>query len=367
MSNIDYSVNQYNDMILNSKEYQTIINEINSINNQIQNLALDPNTQTFIRDLQARKINLENKLDSSKINSSKLIIPSGSTSTSIGPRESQENIAKKIVNGTILIPRNLNLIESYNFIFDQVGIKDPYIIEYIWSQYDKIDSINLIPIQVIRVLKQVISDKQELGVLINLYDKLIKKYIEDRDLMDQELNVNYALKSYVSILEYVLKVYISPATYAIIIKYLTQSVYDMNLPDFNLAIESIQTNKFNYSKQNSSNILYEESITLEEYVINRLPMRMIKQILKIYNDVDDPDSSTMFNDVFIPIENAIKSNPTIKITDSSPIMVNLKSSIEPYISKVYNVVISEFVSTLKAYDRYLLNGYQFIRVWQLLV
>jgi hypothetical protein len=96
-------------------------------------------------------------------------------------------------------------------------------------------------------------------------------------------------------------------------------------------------------------------------------MRMIKQILKIYNDVDDPDSSTMFNDVFIPIENAIKSNPTIKITDSSPIMVNLKSSIEPYISKVYNVVISEFVSTLKAYDRYLLNGYQFIRVWQLLV
>jgi hypothetical protein len=98
-------------------------------------------------------------------------------------------------------------------------------------------------------LKQVISDKQELGVLINLYDKLIKKYIEDRDLMDQELNVNYALKSYVSILEYVLKVYISPATYAIIIKYLTQSVYDMNLPDFNLAIESIQTNKFNYSKQ----------------------------------------------------------------------------------------------------------------------
>ena len=68
-----------------------------------------------------------------------------------------------------------------------------------------------------------------------------------------------------------------------------------------------------------------------EYILDNLPLKVIKYVLKIYDSSNDPDKKiTSIDELFNPIKTIIMNNPVVPMNESSNLIKNLDEYIYPY-------------------------------------
>lgn len=267
--------------------------------------------------------------------------------------------------------RDLPIIQFYNDAFKLLGNTNELYLN-IWNNYLHkplfsapsmiFPLLNDIVVKIIQTSKknEINAEiKDELTTIVSFYD-IVSKYIESRKTYPDNTEDNSILKEDFNQLVYLINLILTPAIYNILLNQIYSAIKEMDgtesiVTDQKNVFDSITNTKFNGE-------------TLEKFLKNKLPGKVIKYYTSMYETDEDPDrKTTNASEIFLPIIQIVKSNKLVMISDDSLLVQNLTDYLIPFIENTYQNFVHHIRLSVYGYEKYLLNVYQLIRILQSIV
>ena len=173
-------------------------------------------------------------------------------------------------------------------------------------------------------------------ILKQLYDDVFVKIIKDYTELPQEyMSINYVLTDIINIIIHITRFVLCNSMYIAVIKTVIKYIKTVNPK------ESFKTEKeyddfvvdtvnkivdFNYTAGP-----HVTDMKLEKYMIDIMPVKLVKHILKIYTDENDEDRTiTSIDDLFNPIIVILKRNTAFPLNDDASLFNGLNTYIFPF-------------------------------------
>ena len=334
------------------KQLDMINVEIDGLRKELAT-SYDPSINTRLDVLRANKTNIENKLDNL-------------TSSTTYSKDDIENYIEiyntSVRNSEETLTRGIDLIEYYNHMFSGIGTSNNLHVA-IWKNYfnknlEKAPSIIFghLDTCIQTFMNKSIDNnidyetRQDFNSLVE-YFKLVALYIDTKNL-GGTMEEDPAIKTEFDQLIYIINLILTPTVLNIVYGQVADSFGSSIGIDIEQLITDIKTTTFNGQ-------------TIESYVRDILPELAIKYYTTTYNSSSDPDRLiTSTKDLFIPIVQIIKQTRITPINDDSPIVKNIENYLIPFFSNTYQNFIHHMRLATFAYEKYILNTYQLLRIIQ---
>jgi hypothetical protein len=105
-----------------------------------------------------------------------------------------------------------------------------------------------------------------------------------------------------------------------------------------------------------------------EYILDILPLKVIKYVLKIYSGNNDPEKKiTSIDELFNPIKTIIMNNTIVPMNESSNLIKNLDEYIYPYFKDNIEIFVIESKNIIDNYFKNIMTEYNKIKILNLIV
>lgn len=356
------SINAANDKMIKSYQKQIEVLELQIENlNKERGVTIDAKQRLFIDQLMAsleeQKEKIQDKLD---------------VTHDVAPPVIDNNLVtlylasvNSIQNKTI--DRHFDIIDFYNFSFARMG-KTKELHVRIWNNYldnEVSDSFSMIFSALNEILYLIIQNPDSPELLEELetieeFFRLTKQYIESKADYPDSLDDNPILEQEFEQVAYLINLILTPAVKNILLNQIYQLLKEsdatgMIFEDQTAVLDELLVIEFNGQ-------------TIESYLEKVLPTLAIKYYAGVYNDSSDTARKIISSqDLFTPIIEIIKMNKIIHVTEDSLMVQSMRDYIIPFISNTYQNFIHHLRLTVYGYERYLLNTYQLISVFNSLI
>jgi hypothetical protein len=222
--------------------------------------------------------------------------------------------------------------------------------------------------------------KTNIKLIEEWYDNIPIKFIKDYFELPQELNndkitqigmeefevENYALDKVINILEHTLKSTIFANLFYTIVKSITKYIEEL------ISYEQFGNDDYGkYLDLYVDKIIYnkiDKTSDLMEYILEKLPLKVIKYVLKLYSGGNDPDKKiTSIDELFNPIKTIIMNNTIVPMNESSNLIKNLDEYIYPYFKDNIEIFVIESKNIIDNYFKNVMTEYNKIKILNLIV
>ena len=245
----------------------------------------------------------------------------------------------------------LSLYEQINDIITNQSSKNLTIYPKLIEEYLKNPQSELDNVQILNNLftyqkdinKQ--TDKEnlkELKEFDDFYTNILEPFGKNYFDLAQEINgINYPLTYIINIIAHVIKHFILATFYRTIIKLIQK--------------QEIETR---------SKIDFKEDDKLFEYIINTIPIKIVKITLQIFDEYEnDYDRNLSIEQIFEEINQLLKTNYNlVNITEESSLIKNLNEYIYPFFKDWLELFIREMKSVSDVYIRNILYQSKYINI-----
>ena len=345
---------------------------IDALNSQIR--SIEPEIQTFKGSKDIVNRNKTNLISKTKEKEKTIF-------TDINTRLGQFVLNKKYLG-------EIKISKLYDNIFDYVvesnklqdikketGHEDYLLYTKIWDLLTKDDArlknINNIHLTItqlqaneINILNStsdkniLLNTKNELETISDLYSTIFVKIINDLNDLPQyyDINENYVLNELINIIEHVVSHTLCANFYYSIVKTITKYLLSINPKEINL--NGNNHNKF--IKELVNRIVdanygdVKSEPRLKQYIIDQLPLQLIKFLLNIYSKDEDPTINSI-DSLFDNIINIILSNGIFPINRDASLITNLTEYVFPYYKELFSIIIPFMKTVLDNYNRFIIN------------
>jgi ankyrin repeat protein len=286
--------------------------------------------------------------------------------------------------------------------FIKIINKDKYNSQYdirlyqdIWNTYLKntnnLNSLIYIHLMISKYMGYIINKKENnqindnefktnIKLIEEWYDNIPIKFIKDYFELPQELNndkitqigmeefevENYALDKVINILEHTLKSTIFANLFYTIVKSITKYIEEL------ISYEQFGNDDYGkYLDLYVDKIIYnkiDKTSDLMEYILEKLPLKVIKYVLKLYSGGNDPDKKiTSIDELFNPIKTIIMNNTIVPMNESSNLIKNLDEYIYPYFKDNIEIFVIESKNIIDNYFKNVMTEYNKIKILNLIV
>lgn len=257
--------------------------------------------------------------------------------------------------------RSFSEIEFYENSFGRIGrtkkMNLAIWINYMMKKLDRTPS--MIFMEIDQLLKKMIAD-----VLPNDEVEVIRDFMKSvKEYIDRRVDLPNDLKNPVNIREleqikYIINLIVTPALLGIIYREIETQVREgIQLAgsddDIYKIMDNITEAKFGED-------------TIETYMKGTMINSLYKNLTEIYLDKKDPDRKYQLSDIFEPIISAIKANTAFAIDDESLLIKNIKEHIIPFMTNTYRNVIHHIRLAIYGYEKYLLNTFQLVEIYNIM-
>ena len=280
--------------------------------------------------------------------------------------------------------------------------KDKYNSQYdirlyqdIWNSYLKntnnLNSLIYIHLMISKYMGYLINQKENnqidehifktnIKLIEEWYENIPIKFIKDYFELPQELNndkitqigmeefevENYALDKVINILEHALKTTIFANLFYTIVKSITKYVEEL------ISYEQFGNDDYGkYLDLYVDKIIYnklDKTSDLMEYILDKLPLKVVKYVLKIYNGSNDPDKKiTSLDELFNPIKTIIMNNTIVPMNESSNLIKNLDEFIYPFFKDNIELFVIESKNIIDNYFKNIMTEYNKIKILNLII
>jgi hypothetical protein len=287
------------------------------------------------------------------------------------------NAVKANYNTNVLIMKNetdlykgkLNIGDLYNAISSHITRGADYMLyNELWSNYKQSDLIHPTNIHLLCCLleNKIVSGfntlqtnlliVDQLNIICKLYKNVFTTIINDyNDLPKEYSDDNYVLKEVIDIITHVVSSVICANFYYTIRNMLTK--YYISVNTYN---KLKYANKKEYYKNIRDSINNITSQTkLKKYIIDEIPIKLVKQNLHIYDDNFDQKKNNESTEVLLGnVTNMLKITNVISIDNNSLLIKNITTYIVPYYVDIIQQVVPAMKNVIDNYNRYIMNGYR---------
>lgn len=351
-ANNNYNNHNSRDVKRMNKQMSMIVTQINGLKNEYVNTQ-DAEQKTMLRDLytalENERINIEAKI-------SALVKPVTNNDLPLSYLETYQDNVNNMIKS---INRGYTLIEFYENSFSKIGNTKNFYLK-LWEQYlqkDLTDAPSMLFSLNSKLLEKILDHdkpvKSDIKVMVDLYEH-VKNYIENKN-PNGSLDDDPLLVEEVSQIIYLINLIITPAIRSIILAHVVSGLQEMNTlnvlsTDETEVVRSILDTKFNGN-------------TIDTFLSNVLPSMAVKFFTQIYNNDYDTDRRILSSsDLFLPIIQIIKANRMTVLNDDSILIKNIREYLIPFMVNTYQSFIHHIRLSIYAYERYLLNTYQLLKL-----
>ena len=216
--------------------------------------------------------------------------------------------------------------------------------------------------------------QKEMNVLKDLYKNIFVFIIDNYNKLPEEYNVksNYVLKEVIDIIEHIVKYNLCTNFYYAIIRTLTKFLMSINPKEIHGKMMAMHPHSGNYREyivQMVNRIMHDDydgpidetKPSLQSYMVDIMPIKLVKHVLNIFEDDFDKDKEIESIDIlFNNISNILQLNSVFPIKNNSSLVNNLRDYIFPYYKDVFKQVIPALKKLIDNYFRFMLNENKFI-------
>lgn len=353
----DRTLGNVNPIRRNQITYQidSIDKKITDIENKIRNLGID---NAMENTLQNRIRIEEGKLRNLSIARDKFIINNVTGKIANNSISMHESILKRVINKD---KRKFN--DNYDFKTYPT----------IWSKY--LSSNNLFnalrdDTQIITHVEQLIKDtirqndprniNSTMYLIKGVYDNIFCNFAKDYfELPDDYRDINYALDTVMKIIIHTVKYTIFVNLYHIILKLVTNHVREsyksMNRGrdanrDEKIILDTVKgIIDFGYPDQDG------KKDNLAEYIIGTIPERIVKCVLRVYENETDPDRAIEPITFLKQIGKRISANTSFPIPNDSQLIKDINDHVIEYFNTYIRMYVEALRNLLVGYLKTLLN------------
>lgn len=362
-NNIPPLLDNINEYLVNSSiELNALIDKNKKIFEYISLLnkktSRTSNQEAKLQDYLKKKTILENNISNKRVQLTNSI---------------NENINKFITNKKQLqkTPSQLytdifnNIIKSSS-TFNFIGYEDYLLYNSLWDNLiknnDKLKNIYNIHLVTIllqnRLLcqtKNFYQTKKELELVNELYQNVIIPTINDINTLPSNTEENYVLVELLNIMNHIVSSVVGASLYYSVIKVITKYIIKTTPKPINLTKDEYHK----YITTTMDSIIKYNNYELKEYIIDIMPMYIIKYILKI----DNFDTVESLDVYFNKITNIITLNTIIPIDSNSDMIIKLQEYVYKYYKEIYTQTIQMMKITIDNYNRYIMNEYRYVKIF----
>ena len=324
-----------NNSYIKKNKYTTVLNEeLKNINEKIkENKEVDAN-------LNIQKL-INNKIMEEKINM----------------RETVDELSIIDINTDNVVIYYEKLLKNINYDYEMYA--------NLWKNYinDEKNMKNITNIQIITndLQKKMLHDLDNVKVITinlinNLHKKIYKYTIECQEYLSQKyLNENKKLNETINIMEHCLKNIIFTNLYyainRIIMEYVKNIYNTEEKTVIDKIIDRIITNK-----------------ELKSYIIDEMPMMIIKIQLDIYKDEEEEEILLIktIDDIYEKITEIIDNENYIVGDNENKIINNIREYIIPYYKEITQEIIQDMKKIIESYNKYILNESKYIEILEII-
>lgn len=234
------------------------------------------------------------------------------------------------------IKTKLEFPEKATYInFNQlIGINDIYVYNLLWDEYLKSHVVNETNSHIYKTQKY-----DDFKRLIKYYDDILLPLIIEYDGTRYLNDNNHVLEQLVNIYSHIIGSNVCGSLFLIIKKLVL--------------------------KQICENDNYYDLTKLKDYMIDKMPKLLVKNILKIYNKDNDDDENTYknINDITSLIPSILIS---IGILEDSYVIKLINTNILPIYNDIFKIIITDMDVLITNYHKLILNLYNIIKIINML-
>ena len=348
------------DATQNKEVYNQYVEKTNFKNNKLKK-ELESRLASYELEKEAIKTSI-NQIDTERIriinakitkitdDISKLINLTHTTSTAtitinfkninLGNKSNAVSLYEKI-NDNILVTSNYN-VTLYPSLFEEYLKKD-------YTNYDNVQILN----KLFNMQQQLNNSENEL--VSDFYKNILTPFSKNYFDLPQEINgINYPLTYIINIITHVIKHFILATFYRTIIKLIQKYIIETNI--------STSTK----TKDISATILVDNNNNkLFEYIMNVIPIKIVKITLQIFDEYDY-DKTLSIEQIFQEINQILKTNIKLNISDDTTLIKNLDEYIYPFFKDWLEMFIKEMKSSSDLYIKNILYQSKYIEIISLL-
>ena len=381
---INKKIEEYN------KKEKYLQENIEEIEHQIAELEKEKNTVIDITNIDAKIATLTNSM-TQLINKRNAIITKKGQADVTNTRINVNN--GRLINNTIIIKNDDVCQELDKYMEDINSGKLKYGSEYDLHIYQNLldnylkniknlDSLIYIHLSVSRTVSLTIDNyvQNDIELINDWYTKIACPFIKDyfelpQDLSDKkniEIGLekfdveNYALDKTINIITQTMKSTIFITLFYSVLKTLTKYVEEvLSIGQFASDLEYGQ-----YLEKYITKIVYNESngeSELMKYIIDVIPNKVVKFVLKIYEGDGDPDKKIKtLDEILIPIKTILINNTLLPINQTTSIIKNLDDYVFPYFKDYFELFITEAKHITDSYYQSILTESKMINILQIM-
>ena len=258
----------------------------------------------------------------------------------LGNKSNAVSLYEKI-NDNILVTSNYN-VTLYPSLFEEYLKKD-------YTNYDNVQILN----KLFNMQQQLNNSENEL--VSDFYKNILTPFSKNYFDLPQEINgINYPLTYIINIITHVIKHFILATFYRKIIKLIQKYIIETNI--------STSTK----TKDISATILVDNNNNkLFEYIMNVIPIKIVKITLQIFDEYDY-DKTLSIEQIFQEINQILKTNIKLNISDDTTLIKNLDEYIYPFFKDWLEMFIKEMKSSSELYIKNILYQSKYIEIISLL-
>lgn len=396
----------------NAKENNKNIKTLEEINEQIKSLTAEK-SKIYVDSTQLKRVaEIDNLLNALAIEQTRLtnIININTTNQTTNNDLSKIISDRETTNIKDRMTRfnktssSSNILSVYNDIFMKVvnnisseKIDGETVNEYsaastdmrtysgLWHMYlvdnNKLNSVSNIHLIMLKHQNKTITEyltnptKESLNELNNslsltidaneVMKNLCKIYLE----MSSDMKDNFVLKDIMDMMAHVMKHTLITAYYNTIVKSISAYVTSMNPYSADVYgdneagktlhskfVSDIIENIINTGKDfNKNGTTYHRSELLH-YLLDIMPMKLLKVNFAIYDDDYDTDKNIKIDEIYDRITNILMSNTTIPLNTESSLISNLSNIIKPFFMEYNKIFMDQMRNMVNGYLQYIVSG-----------
>jgi len=369
-----FNVNQGVERLLSKKRQE--INKLNDeqtrLNNMLRNINLEidslENTTVFINQLRIKRLTdlkttIETKIADNTIKlttfNTELTNLQNKLTTDVDNDAVLNNLKADLLSLDFNIDNNY-VTNLYDGIFDKINFDKFNTSEVDLNSYYKmwnnllsislIDDYTQLPLLCLYKISGIESDGnyiENLGLISRFWKNVLSEQINNYLTLPKYYNkFNYLLNSLVKIYSHTIKHTLCTNYYFVLFKLVSNYITTKYPPI------TIPNNYDEFIKNKISSIFIDSNLnknSLLNYILNELPEKMVKNILRIYEHDNDPIIETNPTSLLQEAVNIIIQNNSEPITENERFIKNIKEYIIPYFEKYFTMYIIEAHKMINEY------------------
>ena len=272
--------------------------------------------------------------------------------------EFYDNVFNYVIDGNDPDTKPDNIIST--------GFEDFNLYNDFWQAYLNTDMNDFYNLN--NVVYNYTKHGSDFEIIAKLFNKVLIPIVEDYNNLPYKYSEseNYVLNDVADIFVHVVKHTICASLYYTLIKVITkyaidtagsQNIYGRGYDEY------IRRIVFNYMDYNHESSPANPDPKLKNYIVDEMPKLMVKHVLKLYEDDNDPAINIdSLDSLFGHVEHLILLNNTLPLSTDSDIIKQIRDKIFKYYIDLSNLVIHQMKNLIDNYNRFIINEGRYINI-----